>query len=85
MVVQNNGSGKLLVTADLDAESMSDYYFSIYAVDNGTRARKSERSKVHCKIVDVNEFAPIFRHPTYSTDIERGRAYENILQVRQFK
>ena len=81
IVLQDNGYAKLVATEDLDAESVSEYRFSIYAVDNGTRARKSERSRVYCEVVDVNEFAPIFKHPVYVIEAERGTIYKNLIQV----
>ena len=82
VVMENNGYAKLVATEELDAEMMSEYRFSIFAVDNGTRARKSERSRVYCDVIDVNEFAPIFRHPTYEAEIQRGMTYGKIIQVR---
>ena len=85
VVMQHNGYAKLVATEELDAEMMSEYRFSIFAVDNGTRARKSERSRVYCYVIDVNEFAPIFKHPTYEAEIQRGRAYGKIVQVRLYQ
>eukprot|EP00794_Sanderia_malayensis_P015210 gene15210-16781_t len=79
--MEENGKAKLFVHEDLDAETMMEYYFTIYAVDNGTRARKSDRSKVYCEVMDMNEFAPVFRHPHYSATVHRGRKYENIMQL----
>ena len=72
----------MVASEDLDAESIAEYRFSIYAVDNGTRARKSERSKVYCNVVDVNEYGPIFKHPSYEFEVYRGETYQNIIQVR---
>ena len=80
-MVDKAGSAKIVATEDLDAESILEYRFSIYAVDNGTRARKSERSKVYCNVVDVNEYAPLFKHPTYEFEVFRGKTYERIIQV----
>eukprot|EP00795_Rhopilema_esculentum_P007226 gene7226-12909_t len=81
VVLEDNGYAKLVATEDLDAESVSEYRFSIYAVDNGTRARKSERSRVYCEVVDVNEFAPIFKHPFYDIEVEKGTIYKNLIQL----
>ena len=85
VLMQHNGYAKLVATEELDAEMMSEYRFSIFAVDNGTRARKSERSRVYCDVIDVNEFAPIFKHPTYEAEVQRGRTYGRIIQVRIYE
>jgi len=82
VVVDKDGEAKMVATEDLDAESIMEYRFSIYAVDNGTRARKSERSKVYCNVLDVNEYAPIFEHPSYEFEVFRGRSYDRIIQVQ---
>ena len=82
--MSKDGEAKMVATEDLDAESIMEYRFSIYAVDNGTRARKSERSKVYCNVLDVNEYAPIFKHPSYEFEVVRGKSYEKIIQVGSF-
>ena len=81
LIMNTDGEATMVATEELDAESIMEYRFSIYAVDNASRARKSERSKVYCNILDVNEYAPIFKHPSYDMEVYRGRSYEKIMQV----
>lgn len=79
--VTKNGGVEVTVTRDLDAEKETWFAFDIKAWDGGDPARKSLRASVKCRVVDANEFAPEFTSDFYTHVVERGRTYDNILQV----
>lgn len=39
------------------------------------------RSAVHISVVDINEYSPIFLQPSYVTEVDEGRLYQEIIRV----
>lgn len=38
-------------------------------------------SAVHISVVDINEYSPIFLQPSYVTEVDEGRLYQEIIRV----
>lgn len=63
----------------LNCEKRKSYHFEIFAVYcDGT---PSNTANVHITVIDINEYAPIFLEPSYVTEVEEGRLYNEILRV----
>lgn len=77
--VNKDGGVEVTATEDLDAEKTSIYEFNIVAVDGGDK--ESPQAGVTCKVVDVNEFSPVFESDVYIGDVVREKVYPNILKV----
>lgn len=39
------------------------------------------RSAVHISVVDINEYSPVFLQPSYVTEVDEGRLYQEIIRV----
>jgi calsyntenin 1 len=39
------------------------------------------RSEVHISVVDINEYSPVFLQPSYVTEVDEGRIYQEIIRV----
>lgn len=75
----NQGLGVLKATHPLDCEKRKSYNFEISAIFCDGAA--SSLAHVHISVVDVNEYAPIFLQPSYVTEVDEGRLYQEILRV----
>ncbi|CRK90879.1 CLUMA_CG004569, isoform A [Clunio marinus] len=74
-----NSVGVLEAKRTLNCEKRKNYKFEIYAVlCNGN---KSESAAVHISVVDINEYSPVFLQPSYVTEVDEGRLYQEIIRV----
>ncbi|KAH8323923.1 hypothetical protein KR067_012797, partial [Drosophila pandora] len=74
-----NNLGILKASRMLNCEKRKSYHFEILAVYcDGT---PSNTANVHITVIDINEYAPIFLEPSYVTEVEEGRLYNEILRV----
>ncbi|KAH8271489.1 hypothetical protein KR026_009879 [Drosophila bipectinata] len=74
-----NNLGILRARRLLNCEKRKSYHFEILAVYcDGT---PSNKANVHITVIDINEYAPIFLEPSYVTEVEEGRLYNEILRV----
>ena len=82
--VDDDGVVTMVATKDLDAETVSGYYFDLIAQDSGDPPKKSSPLSINCAVIDVNEAAPVFVQGTYSAKVNRGQVYDNIVKVSMF-
>ncbi|EDV45207.1 calsyntenin-1 [Drosophila erecta] len=74
-----NNLGILKARRTLNCENRKSYHFEIVAVYcDGT---PSNTANVHITVIDVNEYAPTFLEPSYVTEVDEGRLYNEILRV----
>ncbi|KAK7094297.1 calsyntenin-1-like [Littorina saxatilis] len=84
--LKEEGSGEGVVRVKegmkLDFEKRSHYRFYIVAEDCGSPAKQSERAVVLIKVKDVDEFAPRFENSSYLVEVEEGKIFTDLLQLR---
>ncbi|XP_037713491.1 calsyntenin-1 isoform X2 [Drosophila subpulchrella] len=74
-----NNLGILKARRTLNCEKRKSYHFEIVAVYcDGT---PSNTANVHITVIDINEYAPTFLEPSYVTEVDEGRLYNEILRV----
>ncbi|XP_017062784.1 calsyntenin-1 isoform X2 [Drosophila eugracilis] len=74
-----NNLGILKASRSLNCEKRKSYHFEIVAVYcDGT---PSNTANVHITVIDINEYAPTFLEPSYVTEVDEGRLYNEILRV----
>lgn len=74
-----NNLGILKARRTLNCEKRKSYHFEIVAVFcDGTH---SATANVHIAVIDVNEYAPTFRQPSYVCEADEGRLYKEIIRV----
>ncbi|XP_016967385.2 calsyntenin-1 isoform X2 [Drosophila biarmipes] len=74
-----NNLGILKARRTLNCEKRKSYHFEIVAVYcDGT---PSNTANVHITVIDINEYAPTFIEPSYVTEVDEGRLYNEILRV----
>ncbi|KAH8385445.1 hypothetical protein KR009_008142 [Drosophila setifemur] len=74
-----NNLGILKAQRTLNCEKRKNYHFEIVAVYcDGT---PSNTASVHITVIDINEYAPTFLEPSYVTEVDEGRFYNEILRV----
>ncbi|XP_013773618.1 calsyntenin-1-like [Limulus polyphemus] len=74
------GEAILVAEKNLNCEKRKSYKFEIAAV--GRNGEVSENATVHLTVEDVNEYAPVFLHDSYITDVDEERLYDSIIQVK---
>ncbi|KAL7011617.1 hypothetical protein ACKWTF_014360 [Chironomus riparius] len=75
----DSGVGILESKRALNCEKRKNYKFEIVAVMcDGSH---SENANVHISVVDINEYSPTFLQPSYVTEVDEGRLYQEILRV----
>lgn len=74
-----NGYGRIHSKKFLNCEHHNNYHFEIYGtLCNGGR---TEISDVFITVMDINEYAPVFRQPSYVVEIDENRIYKEIIRV----
>lgn len=74
-----NNLGILKARRTLNCEKRKSYHFEIVAIYcDGT---PSNAANVHITVIDINEYAPTFLQPSYVTEVDEGRLYNEILRV----
>lgn len=74
-----NNLGILKARRTLNCEKRKSYHFEIVAIYcDGT---PSNTANVHITVIDINEYAPTFLEPSYVTEVDEGRLYNEILRV----
>ncbi|XP_052856467.1 calsyntenin-1 isoform X1 [Drosophila gunungcola] len=75
----SNNLGILKARRTLNCEKRKSYHFEIVAIYcDGT---PSNTANVHITVIDINEYAPTFLEPSYVTEVDEGRLYNEILRV----
>lgn len=78
-ITLDNSIGILEAKRALNCEKRKNYKFDIVAkMCDGSR---SESSAVHISVVDINEYEPVFLLPSYVTEVDEGRLYQEIIRV----
>lgn len=72
----NQTTGNILVSRQLDRETIEIHYVIVYARDNGNNIRHTSAT-VTVTINDVNDNAPVFDHDQDSVDFKENRPCEN--------
>ncbi|XP_076451662.1 calsyntenin-1-like [Babylonia areolata] len=84
--LKEEGSGEGVIRVKegihLDYEKRNHYRFYIVAEDCGSPPKESERAVVLIKVKDVDEFAPRFENATYTVEVEEGKVFTNLIQLR---
>lgn len=74
-----NNLGILKTRRPLNCEKHKNYRFDIVAIFcDGSR---SPRASVHISVIDINEYSPVFAQPSYVTEVDEGRLYQEIIRV----
>ncbi|XP_030379395.1 calsyntenin-1 [Scaptodrosophila lebanonensis] len=74
-----NNLGILKARRTLNCEKRKSYHFEIVAIYcDGT---PSNTANVHITVIDINEYAPTFLQPSYVTEVDEGRLYNEIIRV----
>ncbi|XP_017853681.1 calsyntenin-1 isoform X2 [Drosophila busckii] len=74
-----NNLGILKARRTLNCEKRKSYHFEIVAIYcDGT---PSNSANVHITVIDINEYAPTFLQPSYVTEVDEGRLYNEITRV----
>ncbi|KAH8269787.1 hypothetical protein KR018_005552 [Drosophila ironensis] len=74
-----NNLGILKARRMLNCEKRKSYHFEIIGIYcDGT---PSNTANVHITVIDINEYAPTFLEPSYVTEVDEGRLYNEILRV----
>lgn len=74
-----NSLGMLKASRPLNCEKRKNYHFELVAVFcDGTH---SIPANIHVTVIDVNEYAPVFQQPSYVTEADEGRLYNEIVKV----
>ncbi|XP_068154241.1 calsyntenin-1 isoform X2 [Drosophila tropicalis] len=74
-----NNLGILRARRTLNCEKRKSYHFEIVAIYcDGT---PSNTANVHITVIDINEYAPTFLEPSYVTEVDEGRLYNEIIRV----
>ncbi|EDV90953.1 GH24001 [Drosophila grimshawi] len=74
-----NNLGILKARRTLNCEKRKSYHFEIVAIYcDGT---PSNPANVHITVIDINEYAPTFLQPSYVTEVDEGKLYNEIIRV----
>ncbi|XP_064537589.1 calsyntenin-1 [Drosophila montana] len=74
-----NNLGILKARHTLNCEKRKSYHFEIVAIYcDGT---PSNSANVHITVIDINEYAPTFLQPSYVTEVDEGKLYNEIIRV----
>ncbi|KAH8415756.1 hypothetical protein KR222_011687, partial [Zaprionus bogoriensis] len=74
-----NNLGILKALRTLNCEKRKSYHFEIVAIYcDGT---PSNTANVHVTVIDINEYTPTFLQPSYVTEVDEGRLYNEIIRV----
>lgn len=71
--------GILKAKKSLNCEKRKTYKFDITAVFCDGSYSKS--ANVHISVIDINEYSPTFLQPSYVTEVDEGRLYQEIIRV----
>ncbi|CAD7094141.1 unnamed protein product [Hermetia illucens] len=71
--------GILKARRTLNCEKRRSYRFEIEAIF--CDGSYSLPAKVHISVIDINEYAPTFLQPSYVTEVDEGRLYQEIVRV----
>ncbi|XP_040166661.1 calsyntenin-1 isoform X2 [Anopheles arabiensis] len=74
-----NELGILKAKKTLNCEKRKNYKFDITAVFCDGSHSKS--ASVHISVIDINEYSPTFLQPSYVTEVDEGRLYQEIIRV----
>uniref|UniRef100_U5EYG9 Putative calsyntenin n=1 Tax=Corethrella appendiculata TaxID=1370023 RepID=U5EYG9_9DIPT len=74
-----NELGILKAKKSLNCEKRKNYKFEITAVFCDGSHSKS--ANVHISVIDINEYSPTFLQPSYVTEVDEGRLYQEIIRV----
>ncbi|XP_058461446.1 calsyntenin-1 [Malaya genurostris] len=74
-----NELGILKAKKSLNCEKRKNYKFDITAVFCDGSHSKS--ASVHISVIDINEYSPTFLQPSYVTEVDEGRLYQEIIRV----
>lgn len=74
-----NELGILKAKKTLNCEKRKNYKFDITAVFCDGSHSKS--ANVHISVIDINEYSPTFLQPSYVTEVDEGRLYQEIIRV----
>ncbi|XP_017869345.1 PREDICTED: calsyntenin-1 [Drosophila arizonae] len=74
-----NNLGILKARHTLNCEKRKSYHFEIVAIYcDGT---PSNSANVHITVIDINEYSPTFLEPSYVTEVDEGKLYNEIIRV----
>uniref|UniRef100_T1J4B1 Cadherin domain-containing protein n=1 Tax=Strigamia maritima TaxID=126957 RepID=T1J4B1_STRMM len=80
LVDKTKGTAELIAKKEVNCEKRKNYKFSIAAVScDGVY---SENATVHVSVIDVNEYEPEFLEQSYVVQVDEGRIYDEIIQVK---
>ncbi|KAM8702851.1 hypothetical protein ACLKA7_005187 [Drosophila subpalustris] len=74
-----NNLGILKARRTLNCEKRKSYHFEIVAIY--CDGMPSNTANVHITVIDINEYAPTFLQPSYVTEVDEGRLYNEIIRV----
>jgi hypothetical protein len=74
-----NDLGIVKAKKSLNCEKRKTYKFEIAAVlCDGSH---SKSANVHISVIDINEYSPTFLQPSYVTEVDEGRLYQEIIRI----
>ncbi|KAJ6641242.1 Calsyntenin-1 [Pseudolycoriella hygida] len=71
--------GVLKAKKTLNCEKHKTYKFDIAA--RFCDGSESKSANVHISVVDINEYSPTFLQPSYVTEVDEGRLYQEVIRV----